>query len=282
MEHQKQLSLKELQLFSLDILKDIHLFCEANHIKYSLYGGTLLGAIRHKGFIPWDDDIDVIMPRPDYDKFCRSYKSSAFELVCRDTDDSFQLAYARVCDNKKTIYTAVEPCSKEPTGVWIDVFPADGGPNSQYELEPFYHRILKLFEETEKVRFSMASYSIDWSRIFDYRMWRANIHLFLRKFWCSASGKKDTAILKLIALSKTYKFGATPYWASLGCPYKHPVYNPIDSFSTCSLMDFEDSQFYVMSGWDGYLRRVYGDYMELPPIEKRYPPLEYLYSFYWR
>ena len=73
----KEMTLREVQLFELDILKDVHEFCMANHINYSLAYGTLIGAIRHKGFIPWDDDRDIVMPRPDHDRFCRTYKSEA-------------------------------------------------------------------------------------------------------------------------------------------------------------------------------------------------------------
>ena len=65
----KELTNRELQLFSLDILKDVHAFCEKEKIKYSLAYGTLIGAVRHQGFIPWDNDIDIIMPRPEYERF---------------------------------------------------------------------------------------------------------------------------------------------------------------------------------------------------------------------
>ena len=68
------MTLREVQLFGLDILKDVHDFCTTNNIRYSLGYGTLLGAVRHNGFIPWDDDIDIIMPRPDYEQFCRNRK----------------------------------------------------------------------------------------------------------------------------------------------------------------------------------------------------------------
>ena len=67
----KEMSLREVQLGCFEILKDVHVFCVSNNIRYSLAYGTLLGAIRHKGFIPWDDDIDIIMPKPDYDRFCK-------------------------------------------------------------------------------------------------------------------------------------------------------------------------------------------------------------------
>ena len=68
----REMSLREIQLFSLEIMKDVHSFCINNDIRYSLIGGTLIGAMRNKGFIPWDDDIDICMPRPDYERFCHS------------------------------------------------------------------------------------------------------------------------------------------------------------------------------------------------------------------
>ena len=141
----KEMTLRELQLFSLEILKDVHHFCVDNNIRYSIYGGTLLGAVRHKGFIPWDDDIDIIMPRDDYDKFCDSYISESYVLVNRTKDSSYQLAYSRVCDIKKTQYKAIEPCSRNSTGVWIDVFPADGCPENENDIADFYEKNKALY-----------------------------------------------------------------------------------------------------------------------------------------
>jgi lipopolysaccharide cholinephosphotransferase len=95
----RELSLRELQLFTLDILKDVHTFCINNQLHYSVAFGTLIGAIRHRGFIPWDDDIDIVMPRPDYERFCQTYHSERFHLKHRGNDKKCMITFARVYDN---------------------------------------------------------------------------------------------------------------------------------------------------------------------------------------
>ena len=94
----EELTLTQLQQMELKILKDIHSFCVKENITYSLYGGTAIGAVRHKGFIPWYDDIDIVMPRADYVRFCKYYKSDHFVLTDRLIDNQTMLPFARVCD----------------------------------------------------------------------------------------------------------------------------------------------------------------------------------------
>ena len=282
----KEMTLRELQLFALEILKDIDQFCTQNNIKYSLYAGTLLGAIRHQGFIPWDDDIDIVMPRDDYNRFCQTYKSEKFFITNRNNDQSFQLAYSRVYDKEKTIYEAVEPCSKKPTGVWIDVFPADGCPLEEKEISSFCEKNRMLFLETEKIRWSLRSFSSVWKKSYDANGLLSAIKhsagLLYRKLYYTISGKYDSDINKLIELNKTYKFGSTPYWSIFTFFYKHTVYFPKESFDTCELKKFEDLSFPVMCGWDVVLTRIYGNYMQFPPKEQQKPQLGSWYKFYWK
>lgn len=282
----KEMTLRELQLFALDILKDVHQFCTQNNIKYSLYGGTLLGAIRHKGFIPWDDDIDIVMPRDEYERFCKLYKSDKYFIANRNNDNSFQLAYSRVYDKEKTIYEAVEPCSKAPTGVWIDVFPADGCPPKEGDIESFCDKNRTLFKETEKVRWTLVTYSSLWKRVCPNKGFlsaiRSILGLMRRKMRYTISGEKSTWIKRLIESNLTYPFEDSSYWSVFTFFYKHNVYFPIETFETCELVKFEDSSFPVLCGWDVVLTKLYGNYMQYPPKEQQKPQMGPWYTFYWK
>jgi lipopolysaccharide cholinephosphotransferase len=284
------MTLRELQLFALDILKDVADFCDKNNIKYSLYGGTLLGAIRHQGFIPWDDDIDIIMPREDYNRFCRTYKSDKYKVVNRDLDKSYQFAFSRVCDFNKTFCEVMNPYSYKLIGVFIDVFPADGCPPNENDIATFYKKNQELYKKTMLVREKMRHPSKEWDR---YRRSRNNhnavrtlLHMlvfFVKKYYLLYFVGGRRYVKQLMELNTTYAFGGTPYWGSFSCLYEHMVYNPIESFNgSCIKCKFEDEEFCVMKGYDGYLKRVYGDYMELPPKEQQTPPMANFYKFFWK
>ena len=90
---ERKLTLNDIKKVSLDILISIHEYCKANGIKYSLGYGTMLGAVRHKGFIPWDDDIDILMMREDYDRFLSGYKDSKFEVIDHKREKKYILPY---------------------------------------------------------------------------------------------------------------------------------------------------------------------------------------------
>ena len=278
----KEMSLRELQLFSLEILKDVHGFCVNSQIKYSLYGGTLLGAIRHNGFIPWDDDIDIIMPRPDYDLFCKTYKSSRFEIVNYDNDESFSFAYTRVCDRKLTWYSSKCPCNRDGMGCWIDVFPADGFPSNEKLIPKFYKRSLNLYRWGSRVRLGLSTFHFNLHGLKgSISCIKTFILIYLMKFFLFSKGWRNPYIKKIIDLCHTYNYGDTPFWGSITSPYNHLVYHNKADFDSCILHNFEDSQFYILNGYDAMLKRVYGNYLELPPIEKRRPPLSDFYTFYW-
>ena len=142
----KRLSQKDLQVISLEILKDVDAFCKANGIRYSMAYGTLLGAVRHKGFIPWDDDVDIVMMRSDYERFCREYKSDKYELFGNPRTSDAYVAYARVADMKDTESRTYIPWAgnRQDQGVRIDVFPLDYAPDDEQEqlLQRLLHGLL--------------------------------------------------------------------------------------------------------------------------------------------
>ena len=149
----KEMTLQEVQNVSLDILKDVHDFCEANHINYSLAYGTLLGAIRHKGFIPWDDDVDILIPRPDFNRFCESFQSSKGYKLYRPEDPENFMVFARVCDNERTWVKTSRPWAAEKTGVWIDIFPLEGLPNEENDFQRMVRKIRKVAKIVYRLRF---------------------------------------------------------------------------------------------------------------------------------
>lgn len=278
------MTLRELQLFSLEILKDVHNFCESNKIKYSLYAGTLLGAIRHNGFIPWDDDIDIIMPRPDYNRFCNEYKSNEFEIINYDKDRSFSLAYSRVCDKKRTIYKTLFPCNKSGMGVWIDVFPADGFPKDEKLIPSFYNKALAIELKKTALRIGLEKISFHTTPTSKtiYQKLRHNLNRIGKKTILFLHGWQNPYVKKQTELCNSYNYGVTPYWGSLTDMFKQIVYHPSSDFQICTLHTFEDSEFYVFNGYDAVLKRLYGDYMTPPPPDKRVPPLSEIYKFYWK
>ena len=147
----RQLGLKDIQRVSLDILKDVHAFCISNGINYSLAYGTMLGAVRHKGFIPWDDDIDIIMPRPDYERFKKSFKSSKGNVLV--TEDESYIAFSRVCDTQRTMTgKSLWPWSKKELGLWIDIFPLDAVENDKQMFHDKIQRLESLSTKQIKAR----------------------------------------------------------------------------------------------------------------------------------
>ena len=168
MENKTELTIKEKQEILLGILKDLDRFCRANDIPYSISSGTLLGAVRHGGFIPWDDDADMFMLREDFDRFVKIYRSDRYHLLfnTRTEEEFFASGYAKV--NDPTTYRG-ESLTMTHLGVSVDIFPLDYVPNDPRERKRYMHKIMsihnRIYHRQRKDLISIIKsyrHSLDW------------------------------------------------------------------------------------------------------------------------
>ncbi|MCM1336903.1 MAG: LicD family protein [Candidatus Amulumruptor caecigallinarius] len=265
----KEIDIEESKLIQLDIMQDIHDFCQARGIRYALGYGTLLGAVRHGGFIPWDDDIDILMPRVDYERFVAEYNdghSSRYRLHSLADDPSYGLPFAKVEDSRTLL---VEKVGGEPMGIAIDVFPVDPLKETQQQSEAYFKKVLRA------------------RNLYKGKM--------LRPTPLNSTAKKIaikllnilTAPLSLPAVARWYErkcrkgtpgapFAAVTVWG-----YGLREIMPSALFEKFKPIKFEDREFITLADTDGYLSRLYGDYMTPPPPDKRHSPHTHL-STCWR
>ncbi|MGX7196880.1 LicD family protein [Enterococcus olivae] len=256
---------KKLQQIELNILKEVIKVFEKHQLKYFALGGTMLGAVRHKGFIPWDDDIDIGMPRKDYEKFCDIYiKELPSNLKLRNfkTDISYRYYISRILDLN---YKLIEKRNKDVeafTYVSIDIFPLDGLPTSLifrklHQARVMYRRMkmsLGYFEtlDKERERNIVEKIIINFFKIFP-----------LYKFIDSNDEKK-----KIDKLLKKYDIDNNSYCSNLMGAYRTKETFKKEVFSSGSKYDFEDIS--IMGPHDShcYLEQMYGDYMKIPSSEE--------------
>ena len=270
----KELSLKDLQNVALDILKDVHGFCSENGIRYSLAYGTLLGAIRHKGFIPWDDDIDIYMPRPDYEKFFAAYKSKGRNVAIHESKSL--IAFGRVCDTEKTIVKTTLPwASQENLGVWIDVFPIDGISDKKEEFSQSILHLDRLLTKQLDTRRAMPSLS-------PKKSLKQNLKQLCRKlkYFGNDIQKINGSILEEC---RKHPYETASHCSQLVCGgNKDKEFFEKSIFEEYVEVDFENEKLMSVKNWDKVLKLNFSDYMQLPPEEERVQHSSDHTKFYWK
>lgn len=255
----KEETLKEVKKAELNILSTVDDFCQKNNIKYSLAYGTLLGAVRHKGFIPWDDDIDIWMTRENYNKFIRAWEQNPVQgyiLQNTDLEEDFSQNFTKIRkDNTAFIQTEEEKTTNYHKGIFIDIFPLDrvAKTPSKIAVQKLYAMLTMLFYRkyappTEKgLKKYISGFFlkiVPKSKYENARKYFENKYLFL-------SGDVDCSWLS----NSTYR--------------DLSIYYDSDMMDDYTFLQFEGRNFMSVSKWDHALKMQYGDYMQLPPEEDR-------------
>ena len=260
MDKRKKLTLKEIQERELSMMRLFVSLCERHGLTYWLGGGTLLGAVRHKGFIPWDDDIDLMMPRYDYDRLMQyadeidstgRYRLASYEL------GNLNYPFAKIYDTDTVIRKLYDE-DKTETNIWIDIFPLDGMPDDEKEVKKIYartmlaRRILRL----KQARDGEGKTAVR-------RLLKPMAKVLLRPV-------DDESLLKYIDKNcRAYSVEESHYMGGIANGYGPWERMPKKPFLKPCRLEFEGEEVSVPGCWDYYLKRLYGDYMQLPPEEKR-------------
>lgn len=263
--------LTQLKNIELEMLDELVRICDANGINYFLSGGTCLGAARHKGFIPWDDDIDVGMLREDYDRFakvCKTELRNSFVFQDMGTEPSCGLVFGKIRKNG-TVYSEIYSSHIAMSqGVWIDIFPYDRVSNDPSERVKQYRKVslLKnLYIVKCGYKFPQNKSEIQKAA---YYVAKA-MCLFIPQNWI---------ISKIDKAMRTYNQDESCRYAMpFGGAYSIEVETEeLARLQALTPIEFEGKQYKTFADWDGYLTKHYGDYMQLPPKEKRRAGVHYV------
>ena len=248
------IGIDELKKIQKEILDEVVKFCEENNIRYFLAYGTMLGAIRHKGYIPWDDDIDIHMPRPDYEKFIELYNKksdSDYQIVTHELDRRYEVPFAKIF-RKGTIVN--EFFYKQSVfGVYVDIFPLDGI-KSKWQAYICGQCIRFMYIKT---------------MIFCNRQTLARkARLFITKMILLPFSSHF--ILKTMRrIATRYNYEESKQVCSFGSRTAMKEILPREVFDNYITVSFEGSEYRAPEGYDKYLKQKYGNYMQLPPKEKK-------------
>lgn len=256
-------SLRKAQLLQLDIAKEIKRVCEKNAIPYFFIAGTLLGAVRHQGFIPWDDDLDIGMLRSDYETFikvCKDDLDDRFFLQNWETDKYFGLPFSKVRLNNTHYVERNSAKVRAHDGIYVDIFPFDNVPDDK-RLQKKHDRETYLLKRLLLVKNGYECWEDD-------ETIKKMIYKSIKLFTLPVSLKFLQK--KLLKVMMRYNDLETDWIVTFGGSYGYTKESIEKKWvSECTELSFEKICFSVPGSYKEYLSYFYGDYMQLPPEDKR-------------
>ena len=250
--------LRRLQLTQIEILNVVDQFCRGMAIPYFLCGGTLLGAVRHQGFIPWDDDLDICMPRKEYDRFITAWNEAApkgYILQNKENTPAFSQSFTKIRKEHTTFLQEEIERGRYHTGIFIDVFPIDRAPSGKAGKLAYFAECMLY-------------------------------HLFTREFVPPKAGivtrigsavllalvrgkSREKAREALLYVLKKHDDDPSRQTVLFDTVIRMKQFYPPSFFDDCVMLPFEGESYPAMTGWDEYLTMLYGDYLTLPPESER-------------
>lgn len=257
----REIQFEEMKKIELNILIYFTEVCEENNLRYYLGGGTLLGAVRHKGFIPWDDDIDVMMPRPDFQKLLSLSINNENYNIIKPSTAGYYYNFAKLVDTR-TILEEKGIKRIDGLGVYIDIFPLDGMPETPDDRK-------KRFKELNSIR----------KRINNTCLLKPKFHRNPFAYLNACRIYNSNKNIDLSSLQKKYldsalknSFDDSEFVFAAGGAYGARDIFPGKWFEKEIELQFENLSVKAFNGYDFYLTQLYGDYMTLPPEDKRVTP----------
>ena len=253
-----EITIDESKKMMLSMLEEIDSFCRDNNIPYYLTGGTLLGAVRHNGFIPWDDDIDIALKRKDYERLLQEFKSRSGDVEILDYKNkkNFIWPAAKIVNNKTVLIES--GIKKAAIGLYLDMFPLDNVPGDYEEAKAFVGKVARW----------KNALTLKYMQVSRKRKLIKNIVVVLAKTLYVIPDK--VFLGRIESISRKYENDSDcNYLCNLSGAWGVKEIVDKKDFEGIENHLFERKNFWIPSGYDDLLRSLYGDYMQLPPVEKR-------------